>query len=190
MAAGDSITGICNLALGLLGQPGIVTLTDNSKAARYCALFWNNTRQRVIREYLWNFAKADYQPVLAPVQPTFQWTYAYQLPANTLRVWNMPEADTDPWEIKGGALYSNEDSPQVVVIVDVTDPTLFDAMFVKVLAMELALDLAVPLGAEVREATQMIAQRLAGFKAQAVLVNALENSPTEWDEDVWLRNRY
>ena len=51
----DEVT-ICNLALARLGDSRIVTFADAKPEAEYCALFYEATRDEVLRAHPWNFA--------------------------------------------------------------------------------------------------------------------------------------
>jgi len=51
----DEVT-ICNLALARLGDSRIAALSDSKPEAEYCTLFYEATRDEVLRGHPWNFA--------------------------------------------------------------------------------------------------------------------------------------
>lgn len=55
MAADE--TEICNLALGHLGEAPIDSLEEDTAAGRACALYYEQTRDAVLRSHRWNFAQ-------------------------------------------------------------------------------------------------------------------------------------
>lgn len=48
---------IANRALMLLGEPNIVSIADDNKAARACTSEYDNTRRAALRSHIWQFAK-------------------------------------------------------------------------------------------------------------------------------------
>lgn len=55
---------LCNVALAHLGEARIAALTDDTAAARACALHYEPTRKEVLRSHRWNFAIA--RDILTP----------------------------------------------------------------------------------------------------------------------------
>lgn len=52
-----NITDICNMALAFLSKGRIASLDDETEPARQCKLFYDVTRQHLLRDYSWGFAK-------------------------------------------------------------------------------------------------------------------------------------
>ena len=76
---------ICNEALTALGENPILSLTDNSKAARLCNLKYANKRDYLLRRYLWNFAVK--RITLAPdvATPEFEFSAQFTLPVDCIQ---------------------------------------------------------------------------------------------------------
>ncbi|MEO8207135.1 MAG: hypothetical protein ABI615_13220 [Chthoniobacterales bacterium] len=94
MAASE--TSICNLALGRLGNESILSTDDDSESARVCKLFYEPTRDEVLRAHRWKFATVLASLARLTTAPAFGWACQYQLPTE-------PEAEewmeiTDPAE--------------------------------------------------------------------------------------------
>lgn len=143
----DSETQICNLALGHLGEAPITSLDENTKAGRACRLHYELTRDDVLRSHRWNFAKD--RAILSELSgaPAFEWARQFQLPADCLRVleFNGSEAGdviSDEFEIEGRRLLTDAAGARLVYIKQVTDVSLFDALFVQALALKLAIVLS------------------------------------------------
>jgi hypothetical protein len=194
VAAGDSIVSICNSAMSWLGEDPIVSLTDATKRAILLSNRYDPVRRRVLREHPWKCAKQQVTLALSTYVPLVTYDFAYALPADCLRFWDLPDNDQAEWEVgqdaaAGRLLFTNEEAPLCgVYIYDLTDPTRMDAELVDVLALELALDLVGPLTEDKGKEDRIVA-KLKDKKAAAKLVNADEASSKEWDEDIWLRAR-
>lgn len=50
-------TTICNMALAYLAKQRIVDINEQTETARQCKLFYDITKQELLREYSWGFAK-------------------------------------------------------------------------------------------------------------------------------------
>jgi hypothetical protein len=141
-----SSTDICNLALGHLGEKSITSLNESSAGARACALYYESTRQEVLRSHRWNFAQD--RKVLAKLtdRPVFGWKFAYQLPANCLRVVEMNGTEagdilSEPYIIEGRKLLTNSEEVRLVYVYDISNVSDFDSLFVEAFALKLAVKL-------------------------------------------------
>jgi hypothetical protein len=143
------------MALGRIGANRINDLNDDtetSQEAILCRLFYAQTRDALQRSNLWRFARA--RETLSPntVSPDFEYSYAYDLPSDFLRMISIFEDNDDganisryTYSLEGKQLLSDEDSMEIRYIRQVTDPTVFDPLFVEVLVLQLALKLVMPL---------------------------------------------
>lgn len=194
MAAGDSSTSICNIALIALGEDPIKALSENNKRAILCNARYDDCRRAVLRSHPWNFALKQAQLASDPTAPLFTWQYRYRTPDDFLRFFNEPEQDMSIWNIMAddtGAtfIYANDEPPfQCVYIYDCQDPTKFDSLFVQALAYNIASELAISLTQNSQRA-QAGLQMMEGKLSIARLAGAQENAPREWDDDIWLRSR-
>lgn len=142
-------TEICNLALGRLGAGRIMALSEESQAARNCALFYEQTRDEVLRDHPWNFAAARETLVALVDSPIFGWEYAYQLPTDFIRLLFLNEYEAESiktkWAIEGRRLLTDETEAQIRYTRKVTNASDFDALFIETLSLKLAAKLAMPL---------------------------------------------
>lgn len=78
--------------------------------------------------------------------PDFGWGYEFTLPTACLRVLEVngsEEGDNRfPWVVEGRKLLTNQDTANLVYVKQVTDPTLFDPLFVDALSVKLAIKLS------------------------------------------------
>lgn len=194
MAAGDSATSICNIGLLEIGSDLITSLDDNFKRAILCKARYQQERRAVLRAHPWNFAKRFAQLPAATSVPAFRYANAFPVPNDYIRLLNLPDNERAVWEEGsiagvGTVIMTNETAPlNAVYIYDCADETLFDPLFAKALGYSIGATVAVPLG----QGKDKRADCLALFEATLALARTIgsqENSPIEWDTDVWLRTR-
>lgn len=141
----------CNLGIAALGEKAFIqSLDENSVAAKYCKLFYDPARRSALRAHGWNFAKGRVDLALLGDGPS-PWAYQYALPSNCLRARYINPAypgEKVPFEIaldsSGSVKVINTDRETATLIytVDVTNPNIFDPLFVDVMAASLAWRLA------------------------------------------------
>lgn len=188
-----STVSIANLALQKLGEPPIVSLTENSAGARAMHACYEAMRDRELRANLWKFAKR--RATLAPhaTEPEFRYGYAFPVPTDFLRLIKPAVGGLD-WHLEyhegGLAILTNDgDTLEIRYIARITDTTLFDPLFVEMLACKMAWHCAESL-------TQSNSKKMAALdeykdvRKEARQVNAFEvaSQPTPVDE--WLTSRW
>lgn len=191
MAAGDSSTSICNIALIALGEDPIKSLSDNNKRAILCNARYDDIRRFVLRTHVWNCAKKQAQIAADPVKPLFKWANRYPLPADFIRFYSEDDDtyDMSIWNVIGQWIYSNETgSLNVNYIFDLQDPTQFDSTMVHVIAYNIASELGMALTQNAERVKTALAM-MQGKYDIARFTGAQENAPREWDVDVILRSR-
>jgi len=82
----ESSTEVCNLALSHLGINNQIANVDSesSAEARACRLFFNTTRDAVLRDFAWPFATKIITLALVESAPNDEWDYSYRMPSDCL----------------------------------------------------------------------------------------------------------
>jgi len=155
MAIPTSKTAICNLALDYLSQEEIVTNIDtpSTQTEVVCSRWYDVTRREVLRGSVWNFAKTRTTLSLNSSSPAFGYDDAYNLPNDFLRLLLVTNGDDltcdrsiiEDYEIEGKQILINNggaNSLFIIYIKDETNVSKYDALFVKALALSLALNIA------------------------------------------------
>lgn len=182
---------ICNRALIALGEDVITSLDDNrSKAARLCKAAFPLVRDEVTRRVPWNCARARASLAADAVPPGFEWEFAYTLPADNLRVYQVAEDPDTPWEEEGGKLLTDHEAPlNIRYIRRLDDVTLIDAQLAGAISYALAADIAVALAQSEGAAARCV--KLYEERVRlAAHTSASEHSVEELDIDIWLRSRF
>ena len=173
-------TDLANLALGHLGCARISDLEETSVAAEHCRRMWDNCRDRLLRQYPWNFAirRARLTP-LAQI-PEFEWARAWQLPGDCLKVLEVngcpAGVGNTPFQLEGQAILSNFGDCRLKYIRRVEGVSSWDAAFCELFSYELAKDIA-PSFTLQPSIIQMLDQLAAPARSRAQESNASETKP-------------
>lgn len=145
---------ICNLALARLGQGPIVSInTPTTTAADTCKLHYHQTRRKLLRKHIFNFSR-KYLVLTAEdsVEPAFGFETAYALPNDFIRLLGLGDVtyfngDLAPalYDISNGYIYTDygdDDGLNMLYVFDAKDVTKYDPLFVDLLRLELAVDMA------------------------------------------------
>lgn len=140
---------ICNIALAKIGSDSFITsLTDDTKSARHCSIFYEPIRDSLLRSHLWRFARKQYQLAPLLITPLFDGGYYFQKPVDCLRVIQPDEeyfGMYGRWSIEGDKILADTSVLNIVGIQQVTDENLFDSIFVEAFSTKLAHELCLPL---------------------------------------------
>lgn len=188
LAAGEGTrtrVDISNQALKNLGETKtIVSLTEDTAAARLCNRYYDVALQSMLEAFPWPFATETKKLTANETndRKDIDWQYAYTLPANFLSVVTIGpdvaganvigEADFD---IEGSVLYCNQADIVLRYTVKSPDPTKYSQHFTNGLAAKLAAEIAPGLmqgDTGVQMAGQM-EQRALYFVGQAQQFSAL-----------------
>jgi hypothetical protein len=170
MAASE--TDIVNDALGRLGISPVMALTDSTKQAQFSNRFYESTRDEVLASHPWNFASKRAVLAQLATPPDFEWSYAYQLPTDNLRLLQLNGYDLgkvrDPWHIEGNRLLTDAEKAEVRYIARVTDTTFYPALFSEALSLKLASKLCAPLTGRFDQPTALMQEydKVTGPKAR------------------------
>lgn len=178
---------VCNLALVPLGDHTITSLTQDSEVARKCNHLFAHLRKSAIRRHPWNFAKRQAELAQLEETPEFGFAYAFQLPADCLRVLGM-EKSYQSYKIRGRKLYTDESVAKISYLTDVSDTTQWDAAFVVAFSKYLGSELAWSL-TNSRTLKADLRQEYLDAAREATGVDAQEETPDEVEADDWLNSR-
>ncbi|MDT0215865.1 hypothetical protein Q9R35_00880 [Alcaligenes sp. AB3] len=187
---------IANRALTKLGAARIIALDDDSQASNTLDSMFDTVRDAELRASLWHFSKARAVLPRLSEAPAFGYSSQFQLPADCLRLIQVGSRPAqrnptlDGWySIEGGRLLVDDPGPlRLRYVKRIEDPTLFDALFVEVLACRLAAESCETL-------TQSNTKKQAAWSEyeQALSVarraNAIERPALSMSDDTWLEAR-
>lgn len=180
---------ICNLASNKIGQNSIISLTEDSKAARICNLFYTDTRDSLLRQHPWNFAIKRVELAKLTTSPVFGFDNEFQLPSDCLRVmYTNLVFPADAFRVEGKKLLANSDSVKIEYISRIEDTTQFDALFVDALWMSLAARIAYNI-ADNTTLAESLDHKVKEVIRHAKSIDGQEGVPYPIDADDWLNTR-
>jgi hypothetical protein len=143
---------ICNSALNMIGGSNIISLTEDSRAARVC-----NQRYEFVRDAVFEF---DYQ---------------HTLPADCLRVLRPQDPDT-VFKVEGRKIISSTTPFPMIYTSRVTDPNQYDLLLIESIAARLAADISYAL-VNSASLSQMLMATYESKLSEARFVDATEGTP-------------
>jgi hypothetical protein len=193
---------IANRALSKLGEDRITSFADDSKPARAIAACFDIVRDAELRRRRWKFALTRTSLAALADAPAFGYAYAYQLPADCLRVWSVGDAapgaviseyrtslDAPEWQIEGRTILTDYGAPLKIRYTSrVEDPQQFDAAFVESLAARLAMECADELTGMASRVDKAMTDYNIAIR-EAVRANAIESAPDPLPDDEWVLSR-
>ena len=176
-----SVVNICNSALNLIGASTISALTEDTKNARLCNQRYEPVRNRVFRSHNWNCLIKRVQLAQNSTAPVIEYSYAYALPSDCLRVLKIHNATTDSiasnldYKIEGKNIVTDETTVYVVYIALDTDPNNYDAYLREAISHQLAADICYAITNNATLANNYMARADERLR-EARFIDATENS--------------
>lgn len=196
-----SVIQVANRALTKLGSARITSLSDDIKAARSISSCFEDLRDDELRAHRWQFAMKRTSLAALSTAPEWGYQYAYQLPADFLRLDFVGEyypspvmdnyigVETQEWAIEGNKILTDYWAPlKLRYIQQVTDPNQWDVLFREALASRIAMEICEEL-TQSNEKKQAAAQDYQRAILKAIKTGAIEKPPASVPDDTWVISR-
>jgi len=138
---------IVNSALAMMGVNPIMAFTDNTKTAQIVNQIYPQVVNYCLSLHNWNFALDRVKlPKLSNNPNSDKWKYAYQEPANVLKIESVRDGNDDfvEYEEIGNVIYTNADTVYLR-FVKYVDESYYPPYFIEVVKYKLASELALPI---------------------------------------------
>lgn len=184
---------ICNMALDYIGERADVTSIEVPEKPNEVILarHYDVTRQNLLREYLWNFARTE-ATLARTGDGGLDYRDKFLMPNDCLRVISIGVAlfEIKDYNIQGREILINGQQPgsqqqsanalQLRYMKDETEVSKFDSLFIKLLALQLACNISYKFSGK-KTQTEIINQLLKQETAKATSVNSQEKKPRRVD---------
>lgn len=187
MAVVNSKVEICNQALSACGASTIDSLTDDSQEARACNMHYTSALASVLRNHNWNFATKRVELTLS-TETTPMFLSTFQLPDDLLKV-NLIVNTQTPYRIMGRKLVTNASSIVLEYVAMEVDVSLYDALFIKAFAFELASRLIYKFNQSSNARQEMMDNAKKALR-DARTADGQEGTQYNMLQDQWLDSRY
>ena len=193
-----SETDLLNDSLSQIGALPITAIDDGSVAANHCQRLFPALRDSLLRSHHWNFATRRAVLAAEATAPLFEFTYAYPLPADFLKIveFNGDSSVTSlagRYTIEGGdgyrKLLTNDSTVQIVYLARVTNPDQWDPIFYQVLATWLASKLALAIPKDASTSKALLETAVGVLLPLAMAVDGQEGTVRPFVSDILLRVR-
>ena len=180
-----SVVNMCNSALNLLGASTISALTDDTKNARLCNQRYEPVRNRVFRSHAWNCLHKRVQLAQNSTAPVVEYTYAYALPSDCLRVLKVHNGTTDSiqsaidYKLEGRNIVTDEGTVYLIYVALDTDPNNYDSYLQESISHQLAADLCYAITNNATLANNYMARADERLR-EARFIDATENSDRKY----------
>lgn len=192
MASTVSAVSICNMALTRLGEQQITTLTENSKAARLCNANFDIFRDSFLSDFDWPFAIKRATLAASATAPNHEWTYAYPLPDDCLRLIRtydeVQQFADNTYEVEEGAIQTDQTTVKIEYIARIENYNQWDRLAIDAFADRIAAELAYP----VTQQPAMPKQRWEIYEAKLAAARGAANrqgSPDVYEPFNWTDSR-
>lgn len=187
-------TEIINKALRMLKQERINSIDDDNERAAIARDLYEQSRATVCSLVDWHCLRKRVKLVKDSTPPDFGFKYSYTLPADCERVIGIQfeqdgffipvEHTISPnnydygytYTVEGGKILTDQEKINLLYIRREDDSSKYDAMFVNVLAYHLAMEMSLPLLAEIGT-VQIIEARYIDALRKAKSRNSLNTVP-------------
>ena len=176
-----SAVDIANSALNLLGASTISAFTDDSKNARLVNQRYEQVRDRVFRSHAWNCLHKRVELAQNTTAPVVEYSYAYSLPSDCLRVLKIHNGTTDSiqsemdYKLEGRNIVTNEGTVYLIYIAKISDPNEYDTYLQESISHQLAADIAYAITNNATLANNYMARADERLR-EARFIDATENS--------------
>lgn len=185
--------GICNSALSKIGASRIVSLTEGSKSANFCAEQYPKIRDKLLRRHIWNFAVERAKLAKISTAPVSGFDNQYQLPSDWLRTIAVHDNDagvgTLRYKMENRKILTNADEVWLRYIKQIIDANEMTSDFVEALASALAREAAIPLANSNTLKKDMADEHLRDLRV-ARSTDAIEDFPDDIPEGSWVNIRH
>ena len=194
----SSVIEICNIALGKAGITETIANidTEQSVEALWCKTNYGIARDSVLRDFPWRFAiKTVGLGALDEKHRDGRHVFLY--PSDCLNVLSVLNGGVLNFEIE---LIGSGDNMRKVIVTDsplahikyiarVTDPNLFDSLFIVALSWYLASELALSVGGNKEGRSQLAMQQYEHAKAKAQRASMAEARENAYASGEFMRAR-
>ena len=179
---------ICNQALTKLGQPAIMSVSDNTPTARKCFDEFESALGTVLRAYPWPAAMVRKELPRLEEAPPFGFNFFYQIPGDAARIVEIITGGAR-YQIEGQRLLTDAESVRMRYVSRSVPVDTLDDQLAEVIALNLAMRLCIII-TENPQLKDMLHSEYQLMLSQARNTSAIEDFPQEVIEGPWLPSRH
>lgn len=188
---------VVNAALRMIGTRRITALDQGSVEAVEAEDAWDRVRDATLRGHPWNFAMKRAVLAAHADAPSWGYTSAYQIPSDCLRVWQVDGLSWRDWTVARHGTSPNEVTAilanttgalNIAYVQRVDDVSKWDAMAIRVLELDLALELSKKITDSNPDVQALYEMRRMALR-EAKVADAVETPPGDTGPDDFILAR-
>ena len=188
---------LINSAMNMIGASNIISLTEDSRAARVCNQRYEFVRDSVFRAHPWNCLVTRTSLAADSDTPAFEFDHQHTLPADCLRVLRPENPDT-VFRVEGRKIISSTTPFKMIYVARISDPNEYDQLLIESIAARLAADVSYAL-VNSASLSQMLMATYDTKLSEARFVDATEGTPANTvnidraaytESDVFISSRF
>lgn len=164
---------IISQALLLLGHDTINSLSDPGRVVRVAVSLYDDVKQDELTSSNWSFARFKVQLAQLTTAPPDEFTYAYQLPSDCLKVLFIKPRSR--YKVYQDQIYTNSNGPLYIDYIANVGEDRFTASFTRMLALSLAANYAIPIR-DGFTTSQLLEQRYSAARARATQADSSQQT--------------
>jgi hypothetical protein len=183
----------------MIGASNIISLTEDSRAARVCNQRFEFVRDAVMRAHPWNCLIVRTSLAADSDTPAFEFDHQHTLPTDPycLRVLRPQDPDT-VFRVEGRKIISSTTPFKMIYVARITDPNEYDQLLIESIAARLAADVSYAL-VNSASLSQMLMAMYESKLSEARFVDATEGTPANTvnidrasytESDVFISSRF
>lgn len=188
---------LCNLSLSILGNSGEVIDIDSptTSTERTFAIWYDSTRQSLIKSLMPNFALERRIVASSVTSPAFGYANVFEYPVDCLKVLglgNVDEKQDYVYYVEGNRIYTEDawsDGLELRFVKDVTDVGSFSPEFVITFARTLAANVCMGVTQDLNK-HRIVSSDASNSALVASGLNAQENRPIRVSHSRFRQSRY
>lgn len=178
---------ICNVALDILSQAPIMSLTDSTASAKRCNRNYALCRDYVLRAHDWNFARKRATLAEIATGPDFEYEHQFRLPSDIIALRYLWNTESE-YELEGTAILINDSTCSIKYTSRFEDPNYFTADFIQALAQFLAYRISYSTKQNATY-TESIFKQYESMISMAKGVDAQESPERKKQQSGWIKAR-
>lgn len=177
---------ICNMALRSLGVARITDFVTDNEQTRVLNDVYDMLLDEILMSHPWNFATKRASLDQNVTAPVYEYTYAFDLPADCLRI--LETENNVEYQQEGNLLLTNDSSMKIRYIARITDSSKYSSTFVSAFSARIAVEVAYPLTGDPTVAKIKQDEYMMKY-SQAKSYNGQEGVVRQEDDSSWISER-
>lgn len=178
---------VANIALRSIGENPITSFSDGTRVSDMVSARFDEVLDGELSAYPWNSATSRASLPMLSSNPDWGFSYAYEIPADCLRVLksNIPDY---AWRIEGKTLVTSQKNVAIIYTRHTDDMNELSIRVRQIVGFRLAAELCQPITQD-KSLSKYLWKKYKDQLSLAMHADAQEGRPFDLEESIWLTAR-